>query len=301
MTLPIYTIQEIDAMIAGLDARIDALEAAPPGGGGGGSSFSPWLDARAFGVSASNPDNRTALQAAIDAARSNGMRRVALPDVHMNLSGPVDISGVIVEGTGPFSGCALVCTTPGADCVTINGHHNGVWLPGGRLANMGIFAAPGVACGIGVKIGNSDKLPDRFALEGLRITTAVPQAGEPHGTWLNAIWGVGTGRLSPPGIRGATIRDIEFFNVRSPGIVLHGITNLRLESVNGFTGSGVQAMTGIWIGGTAAVRSNDVQVSDCRVDGPINVTNTEYSGFEGRFWGGIQYDASAVGCVFSTD
>ena len=85
----------------------------------------------------------------------------------------------------------------------------------------------------------------------------------------------------------------------APGIVMHGITNLRMESVQGFTGAGVQALTGIWVGGSAAVPSNDVQVSDCRVDGPLNVTNCQQSGFEGRVWGGVQTDGSAVDCVFS--
>lgn len=291
MSVAIYTVAEIDAMIAAL----------PPAGGG--SAFSPWIDATAYGASPAALDNHAALQAAIDAAWANGWRKVALPAALYRISAPIDISGVTLEGPGPVSGCGLVITTAGADCVTIKGQRNGVHVPGGRLAGMGIFAEAATSCGIGIKIGDGTLagMPDRFELEGLRMTTAPLPNGGAHGTWQNAIWGSGTARTSPPGIRGATVRDVEFFNVRSPGIVLHGITNLRMESVNGFTGAGNQSMTGIWIGGTAVVKSNDVQVSDCRVDGPINVTNTEFGGFEGRFWGGIQYDASAVGCVFSTD
>jgi hypothetical protein len=317
-----YTQAEVDALVASIpqgppgpkgDPGADGKQGppgpqglqgiqGPPGPAGTGGGFSPWIDARDFQVSPDSPDNSAALQAAIDAAWTNGLRKVYLPANIFKIKSPIDVSGVTLEGPGPVSGCALMQTEPGKNAVTIKGERNGSLVVGGKVANMGIFAAPGVQCGYAMTLGtDAQNLPDRVALEGLRITTGPLQSG-PHGTWYCAIYGNGTNRTSPPGFRGMTIRDIEFFNVRSPGIVLWGINAARISGVMGYTGQGVTAYTGIWIGGTASVKSTDVQVSDCYCEGPINVTNTINSGFEGRFNGGIQTDSLAQQyCVFSTD
>lgn len=239
---------------------------------------------------------------AIDAAWANGFRRVFLPAQLFKIKSSVDVSGVSLEGTGPVSGCGLMQMDPDKGCITIKGERNGVHVPGGRVAGMSLWAAPGVACGYAVVLGTgAQNLPDRVSLEGLRITTGPLQSG-PHGTWYCAINGNGTGRTSPPGFRGMTIRDVEFFNVRSPGIVLWGVNAARISGVMGYTGQGVTAYTGMWIGGSSGVRSTDVQISDCYCEGPLNVTNTINSGFEGRWNGGIQTDTlSQQYCVFSTD
>jgi hypothetical protein len=294
----VYPASDVDVIVGQLKERVRALEARNAAASSGGG-FSPWLNARDFGAHPDNPDNLAGLQAAVAAAWENGCRRVFLPVGAYRISRAVDISGVTLEGVGPVSGCALVCTTAGQGCVSILGERNGVHVPGGRLAGMGILIASGLAGGVAVQLGTAGvNLPDRFELAGLRITTA----GLPHGTWTRCIVGNGTGRTSPTGFRGGTIRDVEFFNASGPAIVLWGVNGIRMHGVNGYTGGGLQAATGVWIGGTAAVQSTDVQVSDCCWDGPINVTNTLHSGFEGRFWGGVQTDAtSQQSCVFSTN
>lgn len=313
----VYSQAEIDALIATIPQGAPGRQGDPgppgppgvgvpgppgPPGPPGGSGFSPWINALDFGVSASSDDNSAALQIAIDTAYANGFRRVALPAQVFKIKSPIDVSGVTLEGPGPVSGCGIMQTEPNKGAITIKGERNGALVVGGRLANMGVFAAPGVQCGTAISLGtDAQNLPDRVALEGLRITTGSLQSG-PHGTWYCAIYANGTNRASPPGFRGMTIRDVEFFNVRSPGIMLWGVNALRMSGVMGYTGQGVTAYTGMWIGGTSSVRSTDVQVSDCYCEGPLNVTNTINSGFEGRFNGGIQTDSLAQQyCAFSTD
>lgn len=302
-----YTADEIDALIAAQDGLVGALTTRvgvlESGGAMGNGGFSPWVDARAFGVSKDNPDNTGALQAAIDAAWANSLRKVYLPASLFKITAEIDVSGVRLEGPGPLSGCGIMQMTQGKGAVTIKGERNGVHAPGGGLLQMGIFAAPGVQCGYAIAMGSGGQnVPDRVALDGLRITTGPTAPTSTHGTWHCAIYANGTTRLAPPGFRGMTIRDVEFFNVRSPGIVLWGVNGLRMSGVNGYTAQGVQAYTGIWIGGTSSVQSTDVQASDCHVEGQLNVTNTVNSGFEGHFYGGVYMDAfSQQTCVVSVD
>ena len=294
---------EVAAAVAALDLRIATLEQAPPAlqpAGGGG--WSPWTNAVDFGVSTAAADNRGALQAAIDAAYATGGRRVFLPAGRYLMSGAVDVSGVFLEGAGPLFG-GLVLTEPGGGLISIHGQRGGVHCPGGGVRNMYLFAKANVHGGVCVSLGSGGQhMPDRCDLSGLRITTDSVPAGSTQGVWERAINLNATTRLSPPGLRGATMRDIEIFNCVGPAVVLWGANGIRMSSVMAYTGGGVQAMMGLWIGGTSAVQSTDVQVSDVKFDGPANVTNTIASGFEGQFAGGIQTDAiSQQSCVFSLD
>lgn len=275
------------------------------GGGGGNGGARSYVMAADFGVSAANPDNRAALQAAIDAAWASRLCSVRLPAEMIRISDSVDISGVALEGPATFSDCALVLTQSDRDMVSLKGHRAGVHAPGGALRDVNLYLPPGINGRVAIIGGNGDHptmLPDLFEIEGVRITVAnLPGYSGALGTFQHAMHFNGTTRATPPGIRGGYVKDVEFFNVRGAGLVFFGVTNLRVSNVRGFTGGGVQALTGGWFGGNATVKCDDVQVSDCRWDGPVNVTNTQFSGFEGRFYGGTQYDGSAVACVFSTD
>lgn len=298
MSASVPTTEEFNALAARVTEIENSLPTSPPPTQPPPPTGNmPFIDARDFGLSESSDDNRAAVQNAVDAAFENKVGRVLLPMGFFKISDYIEVAGVALEGVGPVQS-GLILTTAGKDLIHLPGSRSGVHVPGGRVAGLGLFIQAGLQGNSAVLLGQGDtNMPDRAELEGLRITTS----GLPHGLWQRAIFCNATSRLSPPGCRGMTIRDVEVFNCTTPAVVLWGITNLRIESVNTFTGGGTQSMMGFWIGGNASVKCNDVQVSNCRTDGPINVTNTVDSGFEGRFYGGVQYDGSAVNCVFSTN
>jgi hypothetical protein len=261
-----------------------------------------FVDARDFGVSSGSPDNTASLQSAIDAAWADGSQCVKLVSGLYRMSGPVDISGVCLDGVAisygnSAVGTGLVLTTSGRPLVTIKGRRGGIQTPGGRLSGLSLFSGPNVKGLYAIVLGDGNCLPDRARLEFLRITS-YPVTG-PFLGWTGGIFANGDGRASPAGIRGLTIRDVEIFSCSSPAVVLRSITNLRMHAVDMFTGTGNRSVMGMWFSGTPACPISDAQVTNCRCDGPLLVNNSIDSHFDGSFYAGRDFHAPT--CIGTTE
>lgn len=244
------------------------------------------LSAAWFGMSPGNPNNRQALQNAIDAAWLAGHRRVHIPAGLFRLSGSVDASGVLVDGVGSLWGTHLVQMQPASEMFVLRGQRAGEKATGGGLKGLWLDAGAGVAAGIAVKmIGDTVHQPDETELSNLRISGESATQG---GTWLNAIWQDATARTSPPGLRGSLLHEIDVFNCRAPYVVMWGANVVEAFGLECYTGLGTTSLAGIWIGGTPAVPSWGCRFDGCYTEGPINITNCHQSSFAGRFGGGRQ-------------
>lgn len=252
-----------------------------------------------YGADPANADNRAEIQAAIDAAIADPRRPSVRLDAGMyRISGPINVSGVVLLGGGSLvSGVQL--TAPGKDAIVITGEQNGVRYPGGGLLDMFVFVDPDIVGRYAISMGSGIDIPDRFRLERLRITTGSPDSSQAQGLWERGISAIGTGRESPPGVRGGTIREVEVFNCVSHAVVLWGVNGVTIDALKMYVGSGDQSKMGLWVGGDEDVRTTDVAAAALKIPGPLNVTNTIRGRFSGS-WEALQVDVFSRGsCSFN--
>jgi len=284
--------------------RVETLENTPPPvshpATTGTTSNPTEIHVAEFGASPANDDNYAEIQAAIDAAYLTDHKNVRIGAGTYKISQAINTSGVNIYSSGPLQG-GVMRINNGQTAIRFSGEKDGVPRPGGSVRDMWVFAGPGTTGGIAIHLGsNGWYQPDRFDLSNLRITTGSLLPGQVAGTWSYAIYGLFTSRTSPPGLRGATMNNLEVMQCTSPAMVLWGINDLRMYNVNTYTGTGIQSMMGLWIGGTTGVPSTGVRIYGCDFEGPINVTNSHTCLFEGKFSGGVQYSGMAgqLPCIF---